>query len=81
MSVSAIVLAYITSHPFVGILVIGPRSQEQLHDLLADAELTLTPEQLRYLTTAEGVLRSIQLQLAPPLAAGRQPKAHTARLT
>jgi aryl-alcohol dehydrogenase-like predicted oxidoreductase len=53
VSVSAIVLAYITSHPFVGIPVIGPRSQEQLHDSLADAELTLTPEQLRYLVDGQ----------------------------
>jgi aryl-alcohol dehydrogenase-like predicted oxidoreductase len=49
VSISAIVLAYITSHPFVGIPVIGPLTQEQLRDSLAGADLTLTPEQLRYL--------------------------------
>ena len=46
-------LAYITSHPFVGIPVIGPRTQEQLRDSLAGAELALTPEQLRYLVDGE----------------------------
>jgi aryl-alcohol dehydrogenase-like predicted oxidoreductase len=53
VSVSAIVLAYITSHPVVGIPVIGPLSQEQLRDSLAGADLTLTPEQLRYLVDGE----------------------------
>jgi aryl-alcohol dehydrogenase-like predicted oxidoreductase len=53
VSVSAIVLAYLTSHPFVGIPVIGPLTQEQLRDSLAGADLTLTPKQLRYLVDGE----------------------------
>jgi aryl-alcohol dehydrogenase-like predicted oxidoreductase len=53
MSVSAIVLAYITSRSFVGIPVIGPLTQEQLHDSLLGADLALTPQQLRYLADGE----------------------------
>jgi aryl-alcohol dehydrogenase-like predicted oxidoreductase len=48
-TVTAVVLAYIASHAFVGIPIIGPVTLEQARDSLRDCDLTLTPEMLRYL--------------------------------
>jgi aryl-alcohol dehydrogenase-like predicted oxidoreductase len=56
VSVSAIVLAYITSQPIIGVPIIGPLSHAQLHDSLAAADLTLTPEQVRFLSGYEGAM-------------------------
>lgn len=53
VSISAIVLAYISSHPFVSVPIIGPNSLEQLNDSLSGADLVLTEGMLRYLTTGE----------------------------
>jgi aryl-alcohol dehydrogenase-like predicted oxidoreductase len=48
-SVSAVVLAYITSQPMASIPVIGPRTLEQLGDSLALPDLLLTADMLAYL--------------------------------
>jgi len=52
-TVTAIILAYIKSHAFVSIPIIGPHSLEQLHDSLLDADLMLLPETVRYLATGQ----------------------------
>ena len=52
-SVTAIVLAYIYSQPFVSIPIIGPNTLDQLHDSLAHSDLTLTPAMVHYLQTGE----------------------------
>jgi aryl-alcohol dehydrogenase-like predicted oxidoreductase len=52
-SVTAIVLAYIYSQPFVSVPIIGPNTLEQLQDSLAHADLTLTPAMVEYLTTGK----------------------------
>jgi aryl-alcohol dehydrogenase-like predicted oxidoreductase len=48
-TVSAVVLAWITSSPLGGIPVIGSLSLENLADSLTDVDLTLTPAKLQYL--------------------------------
>ena len=48
-SVTAVVLAYLTSQPFPTIPIIGPRSLAHLRDSLAAADLRLAPESLRLL--------------------------------
>ena len=53
VSVTAVTLAHITSHPFVAVPIIGPSSLAQLHDSLAGTDLTLTPEMVRYLAAGE----------------------------
>ena len=53
VSVTAVNLAYITAYPFVAVPIIGPSSLAQLHDSLAGADLTLTPEMMRYLGSGE----------------------------
>ena len=52
LPVSAIVLAWMTSHPARGIPVIGPKSMAQLADSLAHADLTLGAAQMGFLTDA-----------------------------
>jgi aryl-alcohol dehydrogenase-like predicted oxidoreductase len=49
VSFSAVVLAWVTSSPLHGIPVIGSLSLAHLEDSLADADLTLTADQLKYL--------------------------------
>lgn len=49
VSITAIVLAYLTSQPFVTVPIIGPHTLDQLRDCLAFVDLTLTPAQRRYL--------------------------------
>jgi aryl-alcohol dehydrogenase-like predicted oxidoreductase len=49
VSVSAIALSYLTSQPFPVVPVIGASNLEQLEDSLKDSELTLTPDDLRFL--------------------------------
>lgn len=48
-TVSAIVLAYITSQPLVAVPIIGPLRLEHLNDSLNSADLTLSPDLLRFL--------------------------------
>ena len=50
-TVSAVALAYITSQPFVAVPIIGPLDAKHLHDSLQGADLTLSPEMLRFLAT------------------------------
>lgn len=52
LPVSAIVLAWMTSHPARGIPVIGPKSMAQLADSLAHADLTLGATHMGFLTGA-----------------------------
>ncbi len=49
-SVTAVVLAYIMSQPFVGVPIVGSHTPEQLRDSLSGADLTLPPDLLHYLT-------------------------------
>jgi aryl-alcohol dehydrogenase-like predicted oxidoreductase len=53
-SITAIVLAYIASRPLTAIPIIGPKTVEQLRESLAEPDLVLTPQMVRYLTTGEG---------------------------
>jgi aryl-alcohol dehydrogenase-like predicted oxidoreductase len=48
-TLSAVVLAWVTSSPLRGIPVIGSLSLAHLHDSLTDVDLDLTPEQLSFL--------------------------------
>jgi aryl-alcohol dehydrogenase-like predicted oxidoreductase len=50
-SVTAVVLAYLTSQAITAIPIIGPGSVAHLRDALDGCDLTLTTEQIRYLTT------------------------------
>jgi aryl-alcohol dehydrogenase-like predicted oxidoreductase len=49
-TVTAIVLAYLTSQPFTSIPIIGPNTVDQLQESLADSDLVLTPDMLHLLT-------------------------------
>ena len=53
-SITAIILAYITSQPFVAAPIVGCQSIEQLRDSLADADVILSPDMLHYLVAGEG---------------------------
>lgn len=53
VSVSALVLGYITSHRFPAAALIGPKRMEQLADSLAAAEVRLTPEEVAFLEGKE----------------------------
>ncbi|MFH2067960.1 MAG: aldo/keto reductase [Candidatus Omnitrophota bacterium] len=48
-SVTEVSLAYLTSHPFVTIPIIGPKSVEQLKESLKASEVVLSEEMLLYL--------------------------------
>ena len=48
-TVTAVVLASITSRPFVGVPILGCVNLDQLRDSLGDVDLTLSPETLRFL--------------------------------
>jgi len=48
-TVTAVVLASITSRPFVGVPILGCVTLEQLRDSLGDVDLTLSPETLHFL--------------------------------
>jgi aryl-alcohol dehydrogenase-like predicted oxidoreductase len=50
-TVSAIALAYIASQPFVAVPIVGPLSAKHLTDSLTGADLTLSPEMVRFLET------------------------------
>lgn len=52
-SVTSIVLSYLTSQPIPTVPIIGPQSLDQLRDSLAGADLQLTLESLRFLTSAQ----------------------------
>jgi len=52
-TVTAIVLAYIDSQPFVGIPIVGCVTLEQVRDSLSGADLALTHDQLRYLMSGD----------------------------
>ena len=49
VSVSAIVLAYVTSQAVPGIAIIGPHSEAQLKSSLDGCDLTLSPSQMQFL--------------------------------
>jgi aryl-alcohol dehydrogenase-like predicted oxidoreductase len=49
VSLTAIVLGYLQSQPFVTVPIVGCRTLDQLHDSLAGDGVRLTPEQLTYL--------------------------------
>lgn len=49
VTVSAIVLSYLTSQPFPVIPIISASTPEQLEDSLSSSELVLSPEELAYL--------------------------------
>jgi aryl-alcohol dehydrogenase-like predicted oxidoreductase len=51
-TLTAVVLGYLQSRPFVTIPIIGPQTSAQLHDSLAGADLRLTPAQLAVLDAA-----------------------------
>ncbi|HEX9018372.1 MAG TPA: aldo/keto reductase [Anaerolineaceae bacterium] len=51
LTTSQIVLGYLTSQPFPTFPVIGPRTARQLSDSLTAADVTLTPEQVTFLTS------------------------------
>jgi aryl-alcohol dehydrogenase-like predicted oxidoreductase len=53
-TVTAVVLASITSRPFVGVPILGCVTLDQLRDSLGDVDLTLSPETLRFLLHGEG---------------------------
>jgi aryl-alcohol dehydrogenase-like predicted oxidoreductase len=48
-TVTAVVLASITSRPFVGVPILGCVTLDQLRDSLGDVDLTLPPDTLRFL--------------------------------
>ena len=48
-TVTAVVLASITSRPFVGVPILGCANLDQLRDSLGDVDLTLSAESLRFL--------------------------------
>jgi aryl-alcohol dehydrogenase-like predicted oxidoreductase len=50
LTITQIALAYLTSQPFATIPIVGCRNMEQLTDSLSAGDITLTPEQLRFLT-------------------------------
>jgi aryl-alcohol dehydrogenase-like predicted oxidoreductase len=52
-SVTAIALASIWSRPFAAVPILGCVNLDQLRDSLADVNVTLTPDQLRYLLRGE----------------------------
>lgn len=52
-TVSAITLAYISSQPLVAVPIIGPLGVSHLADSLSGADLSLTPDMLRYLATGQ----------------------------
>ena len=52
VTISAVVLAYITSQSFPAVAIIGPRNLEQLEDSLQHDDLTLSPEEIAYLEAA-----------------------------
>jgi aryl-alcohol dehydrogenase-like predicted oxidoreductase len=54
-TVTAVVLAYLTSQPFCAIPVIGPKTTAQLADCLTGADLQLTPEHIDALERAAWV--------------------------
>lgn len=49
VSISAIVLSYLTSQPFPVVPIISASTPEQLHDSLSSTDLVLPPEDLTYL--------------------------------
>jgi aryl-alcohol dehydrogenase-like predicted oxidoreductase len=55
VSAAQVALAYTLAKPAVTSVIIGARTEEQLRDNLAAAELTLTAEQLERLDTVSGV--------------------------
>ena len=54
VTVSAIVLAYLTSRSVAGIPVIGPMAMAQLQDSLAAADLRLTADGVQFLIGPAG---------------------------
>ncbi|QHW30508.1 aldo/keto reductase [Paenibacillus rhizovicinus] len=50
---SAVALAYLTSHPFPVYPIIGATKPEYMRESCAAGDLTLTPEQMRFLETGE----------------------------
>ena len=52
-SISALVLAYLTSNPVITYPIIGCGSMNTLRDSLAQPDVTLTQEQIRFLETGE----------------------------
>jgi len=55
VSISAIVLGYLTSQPFPVFPIISASTLEQLNDSLSNTELTLSPEELAFLDALESV--------------------------
>ena len=53
-TVTAVILASITSRPFVGVPILGCVNLDQLRDSLGDVDLTLSPETLRFLLHGDG---------------------------
>jgi aryl-alcohol dehydrogenase-like predicted oxidoreductase len=53
-TVTAVVVASITSRPFVGVPILGCVTRDQLRDSLGDVDLTLSPETLRFLLYGNG---------------------------
>ncbi|MGE5558128.1 MAG: aldo/keto reductase [Bacillota bacterium] len=52
-TVTALVLAYISSQPFTSIPVMAPQTPEQLTECMGAGDLVLTPEKLRFLEKGE----------------------------
>lgn len=49
-----IAVAWVLSQPFPSFALIGPRTPEELHTSLPALDITLTPDELRWLDTGEG---------------------------
>ena len=72
-SVARVALAWVLSRPFVTCAIIGAKSEDQLADNLAAADLTLTPEQLKTLDEVSALPPEYPGWMLARQGAGRAP--------